>query len=188
MPPTFVTFNPAPPQSALGMMQMLEDTLIEHAHTKPLLPSQLIRYREVQVPDGEYHTHAHSDSTSLSSSSFDCHRPLLCWRSPALRNTWLNISFNIPPPPWEEQNKWKVTSLGPSHKHLLFSLWDKREPEHLRSLLIVLGNSKGWREGKSERRGRYPETPCISQRDFSGRAPACCSRHSALLERKVERM
>uniref|UniRef100_A0A671RBQ6 Insulin-degrading enzyme n=1 Tax=Sinocyclocheilus anshuiensis TaxID=1608454 RepID=A0A671RBQ6_9TELE len=40
-------------QSALGMMQMLEDTLIEHAHTKPLLPSQLIRYREVQVPDGK---------------------------------------------------------------------------------------------------------------------------------------
>ncbi|XP_006630449.2 insulin-degrading enzyme isoform X1 [Lepisosteus oculatus] len=38
-------------QSALGMMQMVEDTLIEHAHTKPLLPSQLIRYREVQVPD-----------------------------------------------------------------------------------------------------------------------------------------
>lgn len=35
------------------MMQMLEDTLIEHAHTKPLLPSQLIRYREVQVPDGK---------------------------------------------------------------------------------------------------------------------------------------
>lgn len=33
-------------------MQMVEDTLIEHAHTKPLLPSQLIRYREVQVPDG----------------------------------------------------------------------------------------------------------------------------------------
>lgn len=43
---------PVPFQSALGMMQMLEDTLIEHAHTKPLLPSQLIRYREVQVPDG----------------------------------------------------------------------------------------------------------------------------------------
>lgn len=43
-----------PLQSALGMMQMLEDTLIEHAHTKPLLPSQLIRYREVQVPDGRY--------------------------------------------------------------------------------------------------------------------------------------
>uniref|UniRef100_A0A3Q3AY03 Insulin-degrading enzyme n=1 Tax=Kryptolebias marmoratus TaxID=37003 RepID=A0A3Q3AY03_KRYMA len=41
-------------QSALGMMQMVEDTLIEHAHTKPLLPSQLIRYREVQVPDGWY--------------------------------------------------------------------------------------------------------------------------------------
>ncbi|XP_026869909.2 insulin-degrading enzyme isoform X1 [Electrophorus electricus] len=39
-------------QSALSMMQMVEDTLIEHAHTKPLLPSQLIRYREVQVPDG----------------------------------------------------------------------------------------------------------------------------------------
>lgn len=33
---------------------MLEDTLIEHAHTKPLLPSQLIRYREVQVPDGKW--------------------------------------------------------------------------------------------------------------------------------------
>ncbi|XP_051778792.1 insulin-degrading enzyme isoform X2 [Erpetoichthys calabaricus] len=38
-------------QAALGMIQMVEDTLIEHAHTKPLLPSQLIRYREVQVPD-----------------------------------------------------------------------------------------------------------------------------------------
>ncbi|KAK6481984.1 insulin-degrading enzyme-like isoform X1 [Huso huso] len=39
-------------QAALGMMQMVEDKLIEHAHIKPLLPSQLIRYREVQVPDG----------------------------------------------------------------------------------------------------------------------------------------
>lgn len=38
------------------MMQMVEDTLIEHAHTKPLLPSQLIRLREVQVPDGRSHT------------------------------------------------------------------------------------------------------------------------------------
>lgn len=43
-------------QSALGMIQMVEDKLIEHAHTKPLLPSQLIRYREVQVPDGEFCT------------------------------------------------------------------------------------------------------------------------------------
>lgn len=41
------------------MMQMVEDTLIEHAHTKPLLPSQLIRYREVQVPDGRYHKAVH---------------------------------------------------------------------------------------------------------------------------------
>ncbi|XP_069609891.1 insulin-degrading enzyme isoform X2 [Ranitomeya imitator] len=39
-------------QMAQGIMQMVEDTLIEHAHTKPLLPSQLIRYREVQLPDG----------------------------------------------------------------------------------------------------------------------------------------
>ncbi|KAM7330151.1 hypothetical protein ACRRTK_011764 [Alexandromys fortis] len=38
-------------QAALGIMQMVEDTLIEHAHTKPLLPSQLVRYREVQLPD-----------------------------------------------------------------------------------------------------------------------------------------
>ncbi|XP_044152189.1 insulin-degrading enzyme isoform X2 [Bufo gargarizans] len=38
-------------QTAVGMMQMVEDTLIEHAHTKPLLPSQLVRYREVQLPD-----------------------------------------------------------------------------------------------------------------------------------------
>ncbi|XP_058236910.1 insulin-degrading enzyme isoform X2 [Hemibagrus wyckioides] len=44
-------------QSALSMMQMLEDTLIEHAHTKPLLPSQLIRYREVQVPDGGWYVY-----------------------------------------------------------------------------------------------------------------------------------
>uniref|UniRef100_A0A8B9HMJ8 Insulin-degrading enzyme n=1 Tax=Astyanax mexicanus TaxID=7994 RepID=A0A8B9HMJ8_ASTMX len=44
-------------QSALSMMQMVEDTLIEHAHTKPLLPSQLIRYREVQVPDGGWYVY-----------------------------------------------------------------------------------------------------------------------------------
>ena len=40
------------------MMQLLEDSLIEQAHTKPLLPSQLIRYREVQVPDGRSNAHA----------------------------------------------------------------------------------------------------------------------------------
>ncbi|XP_042081303.1 insulin-degrading enzyme isoform X2 [Haplochromis burtoni] len=44
-------------ESALGMMQMVEDTLTEHAHTKPLLPSQLIRYREVQVPDGGWYVY-----------------------------------------------------------------------------------------------------------------------------------
>ncbi|XP_061692661.1 insulin-degrading enzyme isoform X2 [Syngnathoides biaculeatus] len=44
-------------ESALGMMQMVEDTLIEHARTKPLLPSQLIRYREVQVPDGGWYVY-----------------------------------------------------------------------------------------------------------------------------------
>ncbi|XP_062256437.1 insulin-degrading enzyme isoform X2 [Platichthys flesus] len=44
-------------ESALGMMQMLEDKLIEHAHTKPLLPSQLIRYRELQVPDGGWYVY-----------------------------------------------------------------------------------------------------------------------------------
>ncbi|XP_043912631.1 insulin-degrading enzyme isoform X4 [Protopterus annectens] len=38
-------------QVALGIVQMVEDTLIEHLHTKPLLPSQLVRYREVQLPD-----------------------------------------------------------------------------------------------------------------------------------------
>ncbi|XP_005991607.1 insulin-degrading enzyme isoform X2 [Latimeria chalumnae] len=38
-------------QVALGIVQMVEETLIEHAHTKPLLPSQLVRYREVQLPD-----------------------------------------------------------------------------------------------------------------------------------------
>lgn len=40
-------------QAALGITQMVEDTLIEHAHTKPLLPSQLVRYREVQLPDSK---------------------------------------------------------------------------------------------------------------------------------------
>uniref|UniRef100_A0A668VIZ8 Insulin-degrading enzyme n=1 Tax=Oreochromis aureus TaxID=47969 RepID=A0A668VIZ8_OREAU len=44
-------------ESALGMMQMVEDTLTEHAHTKPLLPSQLIRYRQVQVPDGGWYVY-----------------------------------------------------------------------------------------------------------------------------------
>ena len=54
-------------QSALGMMQMLEDTLIEHAHTKPLLPSQLIRYREVQVPDGRSRATRRSPTHAISS-------------------------------------------------------------------------------------------------------------------------
>nr|XP_043901577.1 insulin-degrading enzyme isoform X4 [Solea senegalensis] len=44
-------------ESALGMMQMVEDKLIEYAHTKPLLPSQLIRYREVQIPDGGWYVY-----------------------------------------------------------------------------------------------------------------------------------
>ncbi|KAG7462728.1 hypothetical protein MATL_G00187840 [Megalops atlanticus] len=51
-------------QSALGMMQMVEDTLIEHAHTKPLLPSQLIRYREVQVPDGGWYVYQQRNESS----------------------------------------------------------------------------------------------------------------------------
>ncbi|XP_059803576.1 insulin-degrading enzyme isoform X1 [Hypanus sabinus] len=38
-------------QTSLSIIQMVEDTLIQHAHTKPLLPSQLTRYREVQLPD-----------------------------------------------------------------------------------------------------------------------------------------
>uniref|UniRef100_A0A3P9K517 Coenzyme PQQ synthesis protein F-like C-terminal lobe domain-containing protein n=1 Tax=Oryzias latipes TaxID=8090 RepID=A0A3P9K517_ORYLA len=38
-------------ESALTMMQMVEDTLTEHAHTKPLPPHQLILYREFQVPN-----------------------------------------------------------------------------------------------------------------------------------------
>uniref|UniRef100_A0A674PH63 Insulin-degrading enzyme n=1 Tax=Takifugu rubripes TaxID=31033 RepID=A0A674PH63_TAKRU len=53
---TFKSFL-TPSKSALGMMQMVEDTLIEHAHTKPLLPSQLIRYREVQIPDGGWYVY-----------------------------------------------------------------------------------------------------------------------------------
>uniref|UniRef100_A0A673X2A1 Insulin-degrading enzyme n=1 Tax=Salmo trutta TaxID=8032 RepID=A0A673X2A1_SALTR len=44
-------------ESALDMMQMVEDTLMNQAHTKPLLPSQLIRYREVQVPDGGWYVY-----------------------------------------------------------------------------------------------------------------------------------
>jgi hypothetical protein len=47
------------------MMQMVEDTLMNQAHTKPLLPSQLIRYREVQVPDGR--------SSALSITPFHAH-------------------------------------------------------------------------------------------------------------------
>lgn len=59
------------------MMQMLEDTLIEHAHTKPLLPSQLIRYREVQVPDGKCWvlvlSSMHITHTLYTSSQQDMH-------------------------------------------------------------------------------------------------------------------
>lgn len=63
-------------QSALGMMQMVEDILIEHAHTKPLLPSQLIRYREVQIPDGRSHAPAHTPSLLLSDLRQDSHTPV----------------------------------------------------------------------------------------------------------------
>lgn len=38
-------------QAALGIMQMVKDIVIEHARMNPLLPSQLVRYREVWLPD-----------------------------------------------------------------------------------------------------------------------------------------
>ncbi|XP_036067708.1 insulin-degrading enzyme isoform X2 [Oryzias melastigma] len=44
-------------ESALTMMQMVEDTLTEHAHTKPLLPHQLILYRAFQVPDCSWYVY-----------------------------------------------------------------------------------------------------------------------------------
>lgn len=121
-----------PLQSVLGMIQMLEDTLIEHAHTKPLLPSQLIRYREVQVPDGRYRAHAHAHTQVRPPPAPNA-------ALPCSRKDWIKLNIL---PPQEEHNKWRLTSLGRSHKHLLFSLKDQREPEHLRGLLIALGNSK----------------------------------------------
>uniref|UniRef100_A0A3B3I270 Insulin-degrading enzyme n=1 Tax=Oryzias latipes TaxID=8090 RepID=A0A3B3I270_ORYLA len=44
-------------ESALRMVQMVEDTLTEHAHTKPLPPNQLVFFREVQMPDGGWFVH-----------------------------------------------------------------------------------------------------------------------------------
>ncbi|XP_024120451.1 insulin-degrading enzyme [Oryzias melastigma] len=41
-------------ESALSMIHLVEDTLTEHAHTKPLPPNQLIFFREVQMPDSSW--------------------------------------------------------------------------------------------------------------------------------------
>ncbi|XP_032806215.1 insulin-degrading enzyme [Petromyzon marinus] len=41
-------------EGALETMAMVEDTLVRLAHSKPLLPSQLTRHREVQLPDGRW--------------------------------------------------------------------------------------------------------------------------------------
>lgn len=77
------------------MMQMVEDTLIEHAHTKPLLPSQLIRYREVQVPDGR--------STSAHRRRGDPARPRRWWRRGVFKDL-IKLSAQ-PRGTWEEVNQ-----------------------------------------------------------------------------------
>lgn len=81
-------------QSALGMMQMVEDTIIEHAHTKPLLPSQLIRYREMQVPDGRSRT-AHPPSIVFSWFPWRPAPPCTRhhWRFVMFLKIWLNSAF-----------------------------------------------------------------------------------------------
>ena len=41
-------------QEALGTSDLVETILKENSKTKPLLPQQLMRHREIQLPSGEY--------------------------------------------------------------------------------------------------------------------------------------
>lgn len=133
-------------------MQMVEDTLIEHAHTKPLLPSQLIRYREVQVPDGRsctphipytqhLSTHHHLPVTSVSTATMQ--------RSPypaLLPSSSLTpccvckdlIRFNIPHFPQRNitSGNWRHWAKS-AHTFHLASKWmhtHTHQAEHLRCL------------------------------------------------------
>lgn len=125
------------------MIQMLEDTLIEHAHTKPLLPSQLIRYREVQVPDGrtctETRTHTHTCTHALQLSTLNHHLPVMAVSTVTMQESpfpallpsssvtlccvcldLIKIQHHLP-----LRNiivtQWKWTSLGKICTHLLLS-------------------------------------------------------------------
>lgn len=42
-------------QEALGTSDLVETILKENGKTKPLLPQQLMRHREIQLPSGEYY-------------------------------------------------------------------------------------------------------------------------------------
>ncbi|ELU09335.1 hypothetical protein CAPTEDRAFT_155510 [Capitella teleta] len=49
-------------QGALELARIVEDTLCSRTEARPLLPSQLRRFREVQLPDGcSYAYHAHNE-------------------------------------------------------------------------------------------------------------------------------
>ncbi|XP_033632870.1 insulin-degrading enzyme-like [Asterias rubens] len=54
-------------QQALEAMEMVETVLKTKGNTKPLLPSQLIRHREIQLPDGCFYNYQrHNDVHSSS--------------------------------------------------------------------------------------------------------------------------
>ncbi|XP_022094344.1 insulin-degrading enzyme-like [Acanthaster planci] len=54
-------------QQALNALEMVESILKEQGNSKPLLPSQLARHREIQLPDGcFYNYHRHNDVHSSS--------------------------------------------------------------------------------------------------------------------------
>jgi len=42
------------PQTCLELVGVVEDALRKGAGSKPLLPSQFVRHRQVQLPDGRY--------------------------------------------------------------------------------------------------------------------------------------
>lgn len=144
----------SPPWAWCRCWRTLWSSMLTPSPSSPVswFATERCRFQTVGIACVCTHTDAHTSAPASSSRS---KRTLSCSRKDL-------IKFNILPPQ-EEHNKWKLTSRGRCHKHL-FSLRDEREPEHLCGLLIVLGNSKQWGEGKTGALPKPPgDTVCLAE-------------------------
>lgn len=64
-------------QEALDTAQLVEKIIKEDSKTKPLLPLQLIRHREIQLPDGK------CEAKSVQQNALSCFKmcTILCFLS-----------------------------------------------------------------------------------------------------------